>query len=429
MSELQSASNHFQSITLDSQGWMPGSPLDPLLPNHQQPAALPWVAGGIASASDRVYDYTLIPFTDHYTVTSGVGQPDPARHDPFLDSLTGTPLDAAFVQAEQATTNDFTATTNDWIRQTFSSGVFTVGASGQVRIDYLYDGGAYEGELAVFSLEGLETVAPGSLAFMREAARRALSNSHLGAVVIRDGTEAARFSGAFPGDKDVNAGSYKGVKTVMMQPGTRFGFMLVPNGTVAEVFEQPKQSGAKRPLFSLETANPNQAFHVGQIGDVTGGGHTFAFEDLRLDRRSDRDYNDVIVQVQGASGQAPSLDQLIAPRKDWRTTRLGRQLLDYAAAHARPDSQQPLIGIIDTGFAAAHPDLNHERIMLGPDYLDGDGNPLLQPGEGNPHGTHILGIIAATRTNGMSLNGLNDAAPIWLSRDLAQSRGGVGPVG
>jgi hypothetical protein len=38
----------------------------------------------------------------------------------------------------------------------FESGYFTVGESGEVTIDYLFDGGGYEGELAIFSLEGME---------------------------------------------------------------------------------------------------------------------------------------------------------------------------------------------------------------------------------------------------------------------------------
>ena len=46
--------------------------------------------------------------------------------------------------------------------------------------------------------------------------------------------------------------------------------------------------------FSMVTANPNEAFHVGQIADVTGDGNTFVLEDLRVDTGSDRDYNDMI---------------------------------------------------------------------------------------------------------------------------------------
>ncbi|MDI9636263.1 hypothetical protein QM565_10775, partial [Geitlerinema splendidum] len=62
---------------------------------------------------------------------------------------------------------------------TFDSGVFTVGESGVVGIDFLFDGGAYKGELGMFSLEGMNEFEPGSEAFIQEAARRALSQSEL----------------------------------------------------------------------------------------------------------------------------------------------------------------------------------------------------------------------------------------------------------
>jgi hypothetical protein len=63
-----------------------------------------------------------------------------------------------------------------------------VGESGEVTIDYLFDGGGYEGELAIFSLEGMEALEPGSEAFIQTAADRALSNSELGYIVISDQT-------------------------------------------------------------------------------------------------------------------------------------------------------------------------------------------------------------------------------------------------
>ncbi|AFZ10825.1 hypothetical protein Osc7112_6724 (plasmid) [Oscillatoria nigro-viridis PCC 7112] len=46
------------------------------------------------------------------------------------------------------------------------AGVFQVGASGQVSADYLFDGGYYQGELAIFSLTGMETLIPGSQPFI-----------------------------------------------------------------------------------------------------------------------------------------------------------------------------------------------------------------------------------------------------------------------
>jgi|GEM_PF-5146696 len=89
----------------------------------------------------------------------------------------------------------------------FITGVFTVGDTGQVGVDYLFDGGAYEGELAFFSLTNLNYEL-GSSDFIKEAARRALSDSSLGHIVISDRTEGARFHGNL-NEADFNSGVYE----------------------------------------------------------------------------------------------------------------------------------------------------------------------------------------------------------------------------
>lgn len=210
----------------------------------------------------------------------------------------------------------------------FTSGVFTVGDTGEVTVDFLFDGGGYQGELAIFSLNGLEEFEPGSEEFIREAASRALSNSTSGYVVISDPTEGAKFTGEL-GEGNSNSGEYLGAKTFTMQAGDQFGFMLVANGRVQQVFDDPTVGGALRPLFSMATANPDDAFHVGQIADVTGNGNTFVMEDLRVDEWTDRDYNDLIFQVRGATGTAIHLDEVIDPARDWRESGLGEQLIYY----------------------------------------------------------------------------------------------------
>jgi hypothetical protein len=398
----------------------------------------------------------------------------------------------------------------------FDTGVFTVGSSGQVSIDYLFDGGWYQGELAIFSLKGMEQFETDLNQFIAEASRRALSNSDFGHVVISDATEGARFHGSFPWEPDYNSGEYLGVSTFSMRPGDTFGVMLVPNGTVQQVSENPGVEGAIRPLFSLSTRNPNDAFHLGQIADVTGDGNTFVMEDLRVDSCSDKDYNDIIFQVRGATGQAVKLDQVINQAHDWRSTDLGQALIAYTKPYVTlpkpidvnpivnpvidtnpvvtppvntevtppepidanpvvnpvidtnpvvtppvntevtppepidanpivnpvidtnpvvtppvnsqpvsfdfPVSNQPLVGIIDTGFSANNPDIDYSRITLGSDRISNDDNPLLQPGEGNEHGTHVLGIIAATQNNGIGIDGVNDKAPIWLGRAVGSGQ-------
>jgi Domain of unknown function (DUF4114) len=211
---------------------------------------------------------------------------------------------------------------------TFNSGVFTVGASGEVSIDFLFDGGGYQGELAIFSLDGMDQFQPGSEAFIQAAAHRALTDSILGHTVISDADEGSRFSGIMPGEwSNQNWGEYLGVKTFNMRPGDTFGIMLVPNGTVQEVFDNPAISGDKYPLFSLST---NNEFPLAQIADVTGDGSTFVMEDLRVDWWTDRDYNDFIFQIKGATGSAQLLDNVINPDLEWRDTTLGQEILNYA---------------------------------------------------------------------------------------------------
>ncbi|MFB8797796.1 MAG: S8 family serine peptidase [Microcoleus sp.] len=217
----------------------------------------------------------------------------------------------------------------------FTSGKFVVDSTGQVGIDFLFDGGLYKGQLAIISLKGMEKFSPGSEEFLKEVASRALSNSAKGHVVIDDLSEGAKFTGNLP-EGNSNDGSYLGVKTFAMTPGEEFGVMLVPNGTVQEVLNNPAIGGDKRPLFSMVTANPAEGFYLGQIADVTGSGKTFTMEDMRVDLGSDRDYNDFVFQVRGATGQAVNLDSVINADKDWRKTDMGQALIAYAKPYVEP---------------------------------------------------------------------------------------------
>ncbi|MGD2180491.1 S8 family serine peptidase [Lusitaniella coriacea] len=219
----------------------------------------------------------------------------------------------------------------------FEQGVFTVGDSGEISVDFLFDGGGYQGELAIFNLEGMDGFDfnnPDDFHdFILEASQRVLSDSEMGHVVISDLTEGARFSGTLP-EGNFNSGDYQGVTTVQMNPGDNFAVMLVPNGSVqriSDLLEAGEDLPSKlQPLFSLSTANPDDAFHLGQIADVTGDGNTFALEDLRTDGWTDQDYNDIVFQVRGATGEAVDLDEVVNPNNDWRGTDIGQELVEYA---------------------------------------------------------------------------------------------------
>jgi hypothetical protein len=313
-----------------------------------------------------------------------------------------------------------------------TSGYFTVGSTGQVSVDYLFDGGGYEGELAIFSLSGLEAFATDLSTLTQEIVRRALSDTTEGHVVIRDVIDGARFTGEL-GEANFNAGTPYGVKTFTMTAGEHFGVVLTPNGTIAALQTNPNPQGVDRPLFSLVGLNPEFGFQVGQIADVDGNGSTFVLEDQRVDGASDRDYNDLIFRVSGAIGTAISLADVIPSDNDWQELALGQTLLDYAAAYDNPRlpqpirydfplANQPLIGIIDTGFSGNNPDIDYSRITLGRDLIDNDADPLLAPGTGNEHGTHILGLIGATQDNGVGIDGINDQAPLWVGRAIGSGK-------
>ena len=217
--------------------------------------------------------------------------------------------------------------------ENLETGIFTVGESGEVTFDYLFDGGNFEGELAVFSLEGMEALELGSSDFIQEAARRALTNSTLGHIVISDPVEGTRFSGQLPYEPDFNVGEYSGSKTFEMNPGERFGLMLVADTWTQEVFDEPGGSTSTRPLFSMTEANPGENnVQFVKLLDIEADDNAFAFEDLLVEGKSDRDYNDLTFQVQGAIGQATLLDDVINPTRDWRASDVGQEILIHVGS-------------------------------------------------------------------------------------------------
>jgi Subtilase family len=82
-----------------------------------------------------------------------------------------------------------------------------------------------------------------------------------------------------------------------------------------------------------------------------------------------------------------------------------------------PLENQPLVGVIDTGFDRNQRDIALNRITAGTDRKDGDSDPFLDAN--NPdtdHGQTILEIIAGSQNNNIGIDGVNDDAPLWLSR-------------
>ena len=236
--------------------------------------------------------------------------------------------------------------------QAVETGVFTVNATGEFTIDFLFDAGSYKSEFAVFSLAGMGGLTPGSSEYIQEAASRALSNSESGYIIIADDSEGAKITGEL-GESDKNTGNYSGIKTFSMNPGDDFAFMLVPQGKIQDVFDNPGIDGDQRPLFSIASANPGNATQMMQLLDGTADGGVFGIEDLRLDKNSDADYNDIIFHVKGAAGKATPLIDVVNPDNPWYETALGGELIDFAATNNIFDQPSAItVGLVnDTGLS------------------------------------------------------------------------------
>lgn len=211
-------------------------------------------------------------------------------------------------------------------------GVFTVDDSGIVSIDFLFDGGKYQSELAFFSLMDMDDYVRNPIAFRKEAVRRALSESSEGNVVILDREEGSKFAGTLGTYERTNwnSGEYRGVKSFEMNPGSQFGWILSSKREL-ENMTTDSDYLSKELIFSL----PDLSYGYGsQLAGITAkeetsldivGGSVYGFEDIPLSDSSDMDYNDLIFSVQGASSSLPSLNVDM----NWQNSKLGESLIEY----------------------------------------------------------------------------------------------------
>jgi PAP2 superfamily/Domain of unknown function (DUF4114) len=193
-------------------------------------------------------------------------------------------------------------------------GVFTVGNGGLLSIDVLADNGAYQSQIGVFSLTGMENLQVGSADFMQEAARRVIDGAGQGYLMFDDATQGARFNGTL-GEVDCNSGAYSGAKTVSFSAGEKVALILMPNGNLQDVAD-----GNDTAMFSIAVANGGS----NQLAKV--GTNTFGWEDQNISSFSDKDYNDLIIKVSGATGQVAELSQLINADRNWQQSQFAQQI-------------------------------------------------------------------------------------------------------
>lgn len=210
---------------------------------------------------------------------------------------------------------------------------FFVDQNGQIKIDFLYDGGQYtQGEVGIFSLKGMDLYETGSEGFIREAVRRATSNSTDGYVVVKDAEESALYSddnNILYWEPNFNGGAYQGEKTYEMNAGDAFGFVLTSNGSLDDVLTGERLTNYNRPIFSMSAANLNNNIQVADV--LTGSqGTIIGFEDVVLQNGSNRDYNDFVIALEGVQSIGISnIENVMAHYHNWVNTGLGNEILNH----------------------------------------------------------------------------------------------------
>lgn len=84
-----------------------------------------------------------------------------------------------------------------------------------------------------------------------------------------------------------------------------------------------------------------------------------------------------------------------------------------------PGDPNVTVAIVDSGIDWWHEDLEDERLELGHDYVSDNELPYDEHG----HGTHVGGIVAATRDNGQGVAGMGDVT-LYVTRVLDGSNAG-----
>lgn len=95
-------------------------------------------------------------------------------------------------------------------------------------------------------------------------------------------------------------------------------------------------------------------------------------------------------------------------------------MVESDAAHATATGAGAVVAVIDSGVHAAHPDLA-ARLLPGRDFVQNDDTPQDVDG----HGTHVTGIVVASKENGVGVASVAPGATVLPLRVLGDDGSGT----
>src|SRR4051812_29333061 len=104
-----------------------------------------------------------------------------------------------------------------------------------------------------------------------------------------------------------------------------------------------------------------------------------------------------------------------------RAQQWGLDTIQAHAAHATRTGSGATVAVVDTGVLGSHDGLTG-RLLPGYDFVDNDADP----NDGNGHGTHVTGIVAANAGNGIGIEGVAPGAKVMPIRVLDNDGSGTG---
>lgn len=114
-----------------------------------------------------------------------------------------------------------------------------------------------------------------------------------------------------------------------------------------------------------------------------------------------------------AVAAALALPSAAAAADPLRARQWGLDMVEATAAQRTASGEDAVVAVVDSGVVAGHPDLEG-RLLPGRDFVDGDSRPE----DGDGHGTHMTGIVAALSGNGIGVESVAPGAMVLPVRVL-----------